>query len=64
MSDQPFRVVVEVATPEVVARLEAENESLRKEINQLRKQHNALHVTVYQLLERFGDLKRSLKDKG
>lgn len=64
MSDQPFRVVVEVATPEIVARLEAENAVLRQEIDLLRKQHNALHVTVYQLLERFGDLKRSLKDKG
>lgn len=64
MSDQPIRVVVEVATPELIKRLDQENHELRQELNQLRSQHNALHATVYQLLSRFGDLKRSLKDLG
>lgn len=64
MADQPVRVVVEIATPEVIAQLKAENEELRKELQQLRKQHYSLHATVYQLLDRFGDLKRSLKDMG
>lgn len=62
MADQPFRVVVEVVTPEVVARLEAENAALRSELTQLRERHNSLHATVYRLMDRFGDLKRSVKD--
>ena len=64
MSDQPFRVVVEVVTPQVVTRLETENAELRQEVTELRKQHNSLHATVYRLMDRFADLSRSVKDKG
>lgn len=64
MADQPFRVVVEVVTPEVVTRLEADNAALRQELTQLRQQHNSLHATVYRLMDRFADLNRSVKDKG
>ena len=64
MSDQPFRVVVEVVTPEVVTRLEKENQELLQEVAQLRQQHNSLHATVYRLMDRFADLTRSVKDKG
>lgn len=64
MGDQPFRVVVEVVTPEVVARLETENAALRQEVAQLRQQHNSLHATVYQLMDRLVHLNRSVKDKG
>lgn len=64
MSDQPFRVVVEVVTPEVVTRLEKENQQLLQEVAQLRQQHNSLHATVYRLMDRFADLNRSVKDKG
>ena len=64
MADQPFRVVVEVVTPEVVARLEKENKQLLQEVAQLRQQHNSLHATVYRLMDRFADLSRSVKDKG
>lgn len=54
------RIVVEVATPETVRRLEDENAALRKEVNLLRGQHEKLHSTVYRLMEKFGDLKREL----
>lgn len=64
MGDQPFRVVVEVVTPEVVTRLEKENKQLLQEVAQLRQQHNSLHATVYRLMDRFADLSRSVKDKG
>ena len=64
MSDQPFRVVVEVVTPEVVTRLEAQNAALLQEVTQLRQQYNSLHATVYRLMDRFADLSRSVKDKG
>ena len=64
MADQPIRVVVEVATPEVVARLQEEYAALRDELKQLQQQHNSLHATVYRLLERFADLTRSMKNKG
>lgn len=63
MPDQPFRVVVEVVTPEVVSRLEAENKALREQVKLLQGQHNSLHATVYRLMDRFGELKRSVKDK-
>lgn len=63
-NDQPFRVVVEVVTPEVVSRLEKENAELLREVAQLRQQHNSLHATVYRLMDRFADLNRSVKDKG
>lgn len=63
MPEQPFRVVVEVATPEVVKRLEEENQALRNDLRTLRSQHEKLHETVYLLMNRFGELKRSLKDK-
>lgn len=64
MADQPLRVVVEVVTPEVVTRLEAENAALRSELDILKSQHNSLHATVYRLMDRFAELKRSVKDKG
>ena len=64
MADQPFRVVVEVVTPEVVTRLEKDNAELRQELTQLRQQHNSLHATVYRLMDRLADLNRSVKDQG
>ena len=64
MADQPFRVVVEVVTPEVVTRLEKDNAELRQELTQLRQQHNSLHATVYRSMDRLADLNRSVKDKG
>ena len=55
---QPVKVVVEVVTPEVVSRLEADNQLLRQELKQVRDRLNALHATVYRLLETVGDLRR------
>lgn len=60
---QPPRIIVEVASPEVVKRLEAENAALRNEVKKLREQHNSLHATVYRLMDRFVDLTRSMKQK-
>lgn len=61
MSDHqqvPPRIVVEVATPEVIARLEKDNEQLRHDLKQLRGQHEQLHRTVYKLMDIVGDLRR------
>lgn len=58
MDGLPLKVVVEVVTPEVVSRLEADNQLLRQEMKQLRDKHEALHRTVYRLMEAVGDLKR------
>lgn len=52
------RIVVEVVTPEVVSRLESDNALLRQEMKQLRDRHEALHRTVYRLLETVAELKR------
>ena len=54
------RIIVEVVTPEVVSRLEADNALLRQEMKQLRDRHDALHMTVYRLMEKVSDLKRQL----
>lgn len=54
------RIIVEVVTPEVVSRLEADNALLRQEMKQLRDRHDALHMTVYRLIETVADLKRKL----
>lgn len=60
MSDLPKerRIIVEVVTPEVVSRLEGDNALLRQEMKQLRDRHEALHRTVYRLLETVADMKR------
>lgn len=58
MSDKEQRIIVEVVTPEIVSRLEADNALLRQEMKQLRDKHEALHRTVYRLLETVADLKR------
>ena len=52
------RVVVEVVTPEVVSRLEADNALLRQEMKQLKDKHEALHRTVFRLMEKVSDLIR------
>lgn len=61
MSDRERRVIVEVVTPEVVSRLEADNALLRQEVKQLRDKQEALHRTVYRLMETVADLKRANK---
>lgn len=61
MPDRDRRIIVEVVTPEVVSRLEDDNALLRQEMKQLRDRHEALHRTVYRLLETVADMKR---DKG
>ncbi len=53
------RIVIEVATPQVIGRLEADNAELRKELKDLRAKHEALHSTVYRLMEIVGDLRRN-----
>lgn len=60
MSEKPERrIIIEVATPAIIARLEADNAELRKELKDLRAKHLALHDTVYRLMEVVGDLKRN-----
>lgn len=55
------RIIVEVATPAVVKRLEDENAALRNDFNLLKGQHQKLHETVYKLMAKVADLQR---DKG
>lgn len=55
---QPVRVVVEVASPEVVKRLEGENAQLRKELGQALSRIDALHRTLYEFMGVVNDLKR------
>lgn len=54
------RIIVEVATPATVKRLEDENAALRRDHNLLKGQHERLHQTVYRLMEKVADLKREM----
>lgn len=54
------RIIVEVATPETVKRLEDENAALRRDYNILKGQHERLHQTVYRLMDKVADLKREM----
>lgn len=58
MDPQPIRVQVEVISPEVVDRLEKDNQLLRQEIKQLRDQHEALRRTVYRIMDIVGELRK------
>lgn len=55
----PVRVQVELISSADVARLEARDEDIRDELNQLRQEYAALRRSFYELLEVFGDMKRS-----
>ncbi len=56
---QPIRVVVELVSSADVKRLEGSDDELRNELKQLREENEALRRSFYELLEVFGDLKRS-----
>ena len=57
--DKTFRIVVELVSSADVARLEARDESIRNEIQQLRRENEGLRRSFYELLEAFGDVKRA-----
>lgn len=58
-SDNPIRIVVELVSSADVARLEARDEALRNELQQLRRENEGLRRSFYELLEAFGDVKRT-----
>lgn len=55
----PTRIIVELVSSADVVRLEARDEDLRKELDQMRREYEGLRRSFYELLEVFGDLKRS-----
>lgn len=58
MPDFPERIVVEVVTPETVSRLEARDEDLREQLNNLNKRVDGLHRTIYELIDTIGKLRK------
>ena len=54
----PTRIVVEVVTPEIVGRLEADNVAMRADLKQLRTEKDALHSTVYRMMDVISDLRK------
>lgn len=58
MPDQEFRIVVELVSSADVKRLEARDEDIREEVQQLRRENEALRRSFYELLERFAETKR------
>ena len=58
MGDQiPERIVVEVVSHADVARLEARDEDICKEIKRVEDKVDGLHRTIYELIETIGRLK-------
>lgn len=56
---QPMRIVVELVQSADVKRLEARDEDLRKEIQQLEKKIEGLHRTLYESLEAVSRIRNS-----
>ena len=54
----PTKIVVEVVTPEIVGRLEADNVAMRADLKQLRTEKDALHSTVYRMMDVISDLRK------
>lgn len=56
MSDQePVRIIVEVVSHADVARLEARDEEIRKEISRVEGKLEGLHRTLYEVIEAIGN---------
>ncbi len=59
MSDKPERrIILEVLTPESVKRLEARDDELREEINNLNNRIAGLHRTIYELIDTIAQLRK------
>ena len=58
-AEKPVRITVELLSSADVARLEARDEVVLKEVAQLRKEVEGLRRSFYELLEVFGDLRRA-----
>ena len=58
MPEQEFRIIVELVSSADVKRLEARDEDIREEMQQLRRENEALRRSFYELLERFAETKR------
>lgn len=58
-SERPVRIVVELVSSADVRRLEARDDEIRAELNQLRRENEGLRRSFYELLEVFGDYKRT-----
>ena len=54
---QPIRIVVEVVSSADVKRLEERDEDVRSEVVRLEQKMNALHRTIYELMEALSNLK-------
>ena len=54
----PTKIVVEVVTPEIVGRLEADNAAMRTDLKQLRAEKDSLHAALYRLMDVVSDLRK------
>lgn len=52
------RIVIELVSSADVKRLEARDDDVRLEVQQLRREVEGLRRSFYELLESFGDLRR------
>lgn len=58
MSDQePVRIIVEVVSHADVARLEARDEDIRKEVARVEQKIEGLHRTLYEVIDAIGKLR-------
>lgn len=58
-----FKIVVETITPDKFDELKQENLNLKNDLKKLQGQYASLYETLYCFMDRFAELKRSLKDR-
>lgn len=58
MADHERRIIVEVISHADVARLEARDEDLRREIAQLKSELDGLRRRLFEIMEAIGDIRR------
>lgn len=58
-NNQPIKIVVEVVSHADVARLEARDEEIRKEIARIEGRLDGLHQTLYEMMEALGGLRKN-----
>lgn len=58
-----LKIQIETISPGIVEDLKKENQDLRNDIKKLQGQYNSLYETLYSFMEKFAELRRSIKER-